>query len=1840
MFTTGVARQIPRSTLTAGLVLLLTAAVTPATAQVTSPHLIYATNDPPADTPRFRGWNDDPDNQGWTSEIQTTSASSGVNWVVSARSPFGNEALTVNLTTGPGIDVLRWDGTDWTVDWSAALTANTAHRGAAVAYEQTSGDALVVYFNGTSNPLFRVWDGTSWTAAASVFDQGLPAAPGTGAVDWVELASDPTSDRIALVYSDANNDVHAVIWNGNDWDETNTQITLTADGAVFRDIRDVAAAYDSAGNLVVVFARSRGFNDYRMAGGTTTWVSGGYHDMFNGSAAFIDLAAEPGGSRMAVVTVDQDFGIERIAGAVWTGAAWVNVGELDTTFPHWDSLGDGPFWASVAWLGQSGTAVIVASDEESPPPPAPGDSDMAWYTWTSGAGWTTQTDLTVPGISAANHIRSLQAESFQDQNTIMVAFSDDSGDLRAARYDGTSWTFSDVLNAGLPTAQYKPFALLGPATPDAYGYLKPVTVDRSRIPGGCGTTLTDFPMLYRVTDPDLAHTGSGGQVTDPQGDDIIFRGMDDATCGGAGLAPCQLDHEIESYDPATGALVAWVRIPSVNTASAASNTTIYIYYGNPTVTAPTENPTGVWDASYAAVYHLHDDLLDSTASANDGTPTGTSNASPAQVADGQGFNGTGDAIQTPSADLQAPDSFTISVWLKASDTAAPQHLLWEGVAPGNGWGAALVAPPPEPEMHLSIGDILPGTVGISPNYLSFFLGNTDAGTNGSPDVLSVRTPFSDTTGWHHVAVVASALSTLPRADLYFDGAFVMSDTGTTARTSRLGWDTDLRLGRPGANERYYNGAMDEVRLSTAARSSCEITAAFNNESDVASFYTVGLSVATAVELVSLEAVPGDGAIDLRWETGSEVDNLGFLVYRSLTPEGPWERLTANLIPGLGSSPEGARYGYRDLGLTNGVTYFYQLEDVETTGHTERHGPVWAAPLPRSEDASDPSDTLDLDEDAAAPEARAWMVYGEPEATSLRIVERGPQHVVVELETGGFYARADTDGSAWASIPGFEEADEPGTPALPVRLAWLEAMAGRQVHLASVVASEVEAFTGLRPGITGEPQLFEDEGGVLVTGRRERPAGAAFRGTGLYPEEAARVRSTAFQGDVKKAQLEMSPLRWDRSGGQLLLAHRLRVEVVFAGRERDELGLGGPRGRRPRQTRTHSPEGVVARLAIREAGLYAVAFEELFSGRGLPVSSLSLSRQGEPVAFHVEPAGTRFERGSVLYFASGGAALNPYGAEAVYELSLGQGGVVMPVADGAPRGRLVGHYWQTEERETNRLYQPTLLNTSDLWFWDYVPSGQTRGYPFTVDELAPATETARLRVWLHGGSDYAADPDHHLRVSLNGLPLGEASWNGKEPFVLVEDVPPGVLRDGENLLELENVGDTEAAYSLAILDRFSLSYPRRLATSKGQLHGWLDTGGTAVVDGLGPGSLVLDTTRDIPLWIVGAQPTGAGLSFRSEAGHRYLAVGPDSVRRPDVRPSPTSDLMDAGRRADYLVITPREFLPAVEPLLAHRRAQGLESQAVAIEDVFDAFGHGEGHPEALRSFLGHAYHTWEAPPRYVLLLGDATYAFKDEYGTGISNQVPPYMVKDAYMWTVSDPAYASVNGDDLLPDLALGRLPAQTLEQAETLVQKVLAWELGGFDLSGRAVLVADNADAAGDFEGEARHTAGLLPGREVEQILVSRLGRGARLAIGAAFDRGASLMSYFGHGSTAIWASENVFNVRDVPGLAAQDQQPFLFTMNCLNGYFHLPAGNNSLSEELLKAEGKGVVGAFSPSSLSVHWAAALYHRALVEELASGRHQRLGDAVLAAQEAYVGLGARAELLAVYQLLADPALKLK
>ena len=981
---------------------------------------------------------------------------------------------------------------------------------------------------------------------------------------------------------------------------------------------------------------------------------------------------------------------------------------------------------------------------------------------------------------------------------------------------------------------------------------------------------------------------------------------------------------------------------------------------------------------------------------------------------------------------------------------------------------------------------------------------------------------------------------------------------------------------------------------------------------------------TAVKLSSFEAKGYDGKVVLEWKTASELRNLGFHLYRAAEGAGPYQRITAQPIPGLGSSPSGAEYRHVDSGLENGLKYFYQLEDIDSRGASTRHGP--RAATPRSGAALPPTDG----------DSRSVITFGNPAANRFELRQWSRSGVTVEVTTEGFYARSNEDGTVDVEIPGFDVSGKEGSPAIPLLRPWIDSVAGRSVRLVSVEEAPPARFESLSPSGAARPGIEASHSGVV---RAKRRSARRSHQRGLFPEEAARILGKGYQGNAEKVQLELSPLRWDDESGELLLSRRLVVRLSFE-RGRDETSDGSKSRRAARQGR----RSLLARLATIAPGLYAVRYDEVF-GRGARVfsaESLRLSRLGEAVAFHLEPDGARWGPGSRLYFVSPGGSANPYGHEAMFELELSKG-TLMEVRPAASTRETVSFALARVERETNRFYQAGLVDAPDIWLWDMLLSPATKSFPFEVDALADGPVHVEVR--LQGASDFDDVSDHHLAVYVNETWIGETTWDGKTYRAFEAEVASGVLKEGANALELRNLGDAGAPHSMVFLDRFTVQYPQKLDSRRsGPFEGEFSETGAAVIAGVGTNARVVDVTvENRPIWLSGASSLPRGsISFMVEQGRRYLAASEEELHRPRVE-RPSSSRLRGGAGSDYLVIAPRRYFATLEPLLELRRGQGLKVRVAPLEAIFDEFGFGERRPEAIRDFLRYAYH--EKSParlRYVLLVGDATYDFKDYLETGVSNQLPPLIVRTSYLWTASDPSLAMVNGDDLLPDVALGRLPAADDGELRLMIDKILAFESGTASVySSPMVLVADNPDAAGDFIADADEiAAGVLAGRNVRKIYLSSLGtQGTREGVLRAFDDGSSLVSYMGHGGISLWADENVLSTEDVSRLRSQAQQPLLLTMNCLNGYYHFPYFD-SLGEALLKAGGRGAVAAFSPSGLSLNEPAHRYHQALLEALFRKNHRRLGDAVLDAQEVYAASGAFPELLVIYHLLGDPALVLR
>jgi hypothetical protein len=94
-------------------------------------------------------------------------------------------------------------------------------------------------------------------------------------------------------------------------------------------------------------------------------------------------------------------------------------------------------------------------------------------------------------------------------------------------------------------------------------------------------TVADFVLLVREQDDRLKPVAAGGRVESAAGHDIRFE-FEDGT---------KLDHELERYDPLTGSIVAWVRVPSWQLAQRLA---VLLYYGKPGLAATEANPAGAW----------------------------------------------------------------------------------------------------------------------------------------------------------------------------------------------------------------------------------------------------------------------------------------------------------------------------------------------------------------------------------------------------------------------------------------------------------------------------------------------------------------------------------------------------------------------------------------------------------------------------------------------------------------------------------------------------------------------------------------------------------------------------------------------------------------------------------------------------------------------------------------------------------------------------------------------------------------------------------------------------------------------------------------------------------------------------------------------------------------------------------------------------------------------------------------------------------------------------------------------------------------------------------------------
>ena len=568
---------------------------------------------------------------------------------------------------------------------------------------------------------------------------------------------------------------------------------------------------------------------------------------------------------------------------------------------------------------------------------------------------------------------------------------------------------------------------------------------------------------------------------------------------------------------------------------------------------------------------------------------------------------------------------------------------------------------------------------------------------------------------------------------------------------------------------------------------------------------------------------------------------------------------------------------------------------------------------------------------------------------------------------------------------------------------------------------------------------------------------------------------------------------------------------------------------------------------------------------------------------------------------------------------------------------------TVERTDRTLAFLALTNNGDNenFFGDVVSSDPIANVLLVTNIDRDGSLDATLSVALQGAT---TDTEHQVDVLVNGFGVGSLSFSGQDRGVKSFAIPNAWLREGSNDIGFIARGPGE---DISVIDSIGITYPRLYALDGGPLRLTAPGGTQVTLRGLTDASLrVVDITR--PGQPVALTPTfgGApgqitaaiGVSRRSPAT-LYAFTVPQTIPAEDVVPDQPSALDKRSNGADLVVIAHPSMLAAVEPLLALRRSQGLSVQLVDVTDVYDQFAFGQRTPYAIRGFLQQAARTWRTAPRFVLLVGDATFDPKDYLGLGQQDLVPTKMVATTYLKTMSDDWFVDFDQDGIA-DSAIGRLPARTAEDTSLMVSKILSREAALRDAqpgswSSRVLLVSDE-NFEFNFEAATAALRPLVPNTlSVQEVAAVTAGASAPAEIASRINEGQLLVNYAGHGSVERWSRLDLFGDTDAAALANGERLPVFMLMTCLNGFF-ADVFTESLAEGLMLSPNGGAVAVWASSGTTEPTIQTAMNQALFSQLFTRPSITLGEAVMGAKSAVSDLDVRR----TWILFGDPTMRLR
>lgn len=399
---------------------------------------------------------------------------------------------------------------------------------------------------------------------------------------------------------------------------------------------------------------------------------------------------------------------------------------------------------------------------------------------------------------------------------------------------------------------------------------------------------------------------------------------------------------------------------------------------------------------------------------------------------------------------------------------------------------------------------------------------------------------------------------------------------------------------------------------------------------------------------------------------------------------------------------------------------------------------------------------------------------------------------------------------------------------------------------------------------------------------------------------------------------------------------------------------------------------------------------------------------------------------------------------------------------------------------------------------------------------------------------------------------------------------------------------------------------------------------------------------------------------------YIAFTPAQTLTPVAVGKQTNQNLHGINTPEYLIVSHPLLIDAANKLAGfHQQKYQRTVQVVSTEQVYQEFASGNADPTAIRDFVKMLYDR-KAGLKYVLLMGSGSYDPKNRI-TNNYRFIPTYQsnqsldplssfTSDDFFGMLDDQDDANMGNALQTIDVAVGRIPARSVAEANRMVEKIIAYHQPSRfgEWRNKLLFLADDKDFNLHLkDAEAVSTATANPVFQLQKIyldaypLVSGSGGNRYPAVNEALvngvNNGALIVNYSGHGNHVRLTEEAVLTVNEVNRFQNASKLPLIVTASCDFYPFDDPS-KNALGAQVLTGDTTGAIALLTTARLVFASSNRIINEyfintALHPDPQTGKYLSLGEAVRIAKNQSVLQAGEVLNTRKFVLLGDPAMQL-